>query len=58
MFEEFQTQDGAYASRVYVIAERVEFLAARMRSTGQASEEAPPDEPAAPAGEARDADAA
>ena len=29
LFDEFQTQDGAYASRVYVIAERVEFLASR-----------------------------
>ena len=27
LFDEFKTQDGAYASRVYVIAERVEFLA-------------------------------
>ena len=29
LFDEFKTQDGAYASRVYVIAERVEFLASR-----------------------------
>ena len=43
LFDEFQTQDGAYASRVYVVAERVEFLASRNRSTGQASSEPPPD---------------
>ena len=53
LFEEFRTQDGGYASRVYVIAERVEFLASRNnRSTGQASDQAPPEQPAT-AGEAR-----
>ena len=57
LFDEFQTQDGGYASRVYIVAERVEFLAVRNRSTGQATE-APPQSPAAPAGEARDAHAA
>jgi single-strand DNA-binding protein len=47
LFDEFQTQDGAYASRIYVVAERVEFLASRnTRSPGQASEEASPDQPA------------
>ena len=46
LFDEFKTQDGAYASRVYVIAERVEFLASRTRSTGQASSEASPEQPA------------
>ena len=47
LFDEFQTQDGAYASRVYIVAERVEFLASRTtRSTGQASDEASPDQPA------------
>ena len=45
LFDEFQTQDGAYASRVYVVAERVEFLASRNRSTGQAGSEPPPDNP-------------
>ena len=55
LFDEFQTQDGAYASRVYVIAERVEFLASRnTRSTGQASDEASSDQPAAD-GAAREA---
>jgi single-strand DNA-binding protein len=58
LFDEFQTQDGGYAWRVYIVVERVEFLATRNRSTGQASDEASPQEPAAPAGEARDADAA
>jgi single-strand DNA-binding protein len=48
LFDEFKTQDGAYASRVYVIAERVEFLASRnTRSNGQASSEASPEQPAA-----------
>ena len=47
LFDEFKTQDGAYASRVYVIAERVEFLASRTtRSNGQASSEASPEQPA------------
>jgi single-strand DNA-binding protein len=54
LFDEFQTQDGAYASRVYVVAERVEFLASRNRSTGQASDEASPEQPAAD-GAAREA---
>ena len=52
LFDEFQTQDGGYASRVYVVAERVEFLASRNRSNGQASDQAPPEQPAT-AGEAR-----
>ena len=46
LFDEFQTQDGAYASRVYIVAERVEFLASRNRSNGQASDEASPEQPA------------
>ena len=45
LFDEFQTQDGAYASRVYIVAERVEFLGSRTRSTGQASDEASPGQP-------------
>ena len=54
LFEEYRTQDGSYASRVYVIAERVEFLASRSnRSTGQASPETPPEQPATAGGEAR-----
>ena len=52
LFDEFKTQDGGYASRVYIVAERVEFLASRNRSTGQASDQAPPEQPAT-AGEAR-----
>jgi single-stranded DNA-binding protein len=52
LFDEFQTQDGSYASRVYVVAERVEFLASRNRSTGQANAESSPTEPAAVGGEA------
>jgi single-strand DNA-binding protein len=53
LFDEFQTQDGSYASRVYIVAERVEFLASRNRSTGQANAESSPDQPAAVGGEAR-----
>jgi single-strand DNA-binding protein len=52
LFDEFKTQDGGYASRVYIVAERVEFLASRNRSNGQASDQAPPEQPAT-AGEAR-----
>jgi single-strand DNA-binding protein len=51
-FEEFQTEDRGYASRVYVIAERVEFLNSRKASTGQANAETPPEQPAT-AGAAR-----
>jgi single-strand DNA-binding protein len=48
LLDEFKTQDGAYASRIYVVAERVEFLASRStRSNGQASSEASHDQPAA-----------
>ena len=47
LFDEFQTQDGSYASRIYIVAERVEFLASRNnRSNGQASDEASPEQPA------------
>jgi single-strand DNA-binding protein len=46
LFDEFQTQDGQYASRVYIVAERVEFLASRKSSDGQASNEASPEQPA------------
>ena len=51
LFDEFQTHDGGYASRVYIVAERVEFLASRPRSNGQASSDASPEQPAT-AGEA------
>src|SRR4051794_28857504 len=53
LFDEFQTQDGSYASRIYIVAERVEFLASRKPSNGQASDEASTDQPAT--GEAREA---
>ena len=46
LFDEFQTQDGSYASRIYIVAERVEFLATRKSSNGQASDEASTDQPA------------
>jgi single-stranded DNA-binding protein len=48
LFDEFRTDDGGYASRGYIIAERVEFLTTRNRPTGQATEEASPQESAAP----------
>ena len=47
LFDEFQTQDGGYASRIYIVAERVEFLASRKPSNGQASTEASPEQPGA-----------
>ena len=50
-FDEFETKDGGYASRVYVVAERVEFLASRGRSNGQAETETSSEEPAAVGGE-------
>src|SRR5215210_511402 len=53
LFDEFKTQDGGYASRIYIVAERVEFLASRNRSNGQANAETPPEESAAVGGEAR-----
>jgi single-strand DNA-binding protein len=34
-FEEFETKAGAYASRVYVVADSVEFLHGRPRTGGQ-----------------------
>ena len=58
VFEEFETQDGSYASRVYIVAERVEFLASRNTSPGQASAEPSPEEPAALGGELRGGSAA
>jgi single-stranded DNA-binding protein len=45
-FDEFRTQDGGYAARACIVAERVEFLANRNRANGQASDEASPDQPA------------
>jgi single-strand DNA-binding protein len=57
LFDEFQTQDGSYASRIYIVAERVEFLASRKRPNGQAGDEASTDKPAGD-GVAREADQA
>src|SRR5215211_7854434 len=57
LFDEFQTQDGSYASRIYIVAERVEFLASRKPSNGQASDEASPNQPATD-GAAREAEQA
>jgi len=53
LFDEFQTQDGSHASRIYIVSERVEFLASRKPSNGQARDEASPNQPAT--GEAREA---
>jgi single-strand DNA-binding protein len=58
LFDEFQTQDGGYASRIYIVAERVEFLASRnTRPNGQASDEVSPEQPAGD-GAAREAEQA
>ena len=57
LFDEFQTQDGGYASRVYIVADRVEFLSSRGRANGQASDEASPKQPATE-GAAREAEQA
>jgi single-strand DNA-binding protein len=53
VFDEFKTQDGSYASRVYVVADRVEFLASRNRPFNGSSEQAPPSQPVAAGDEAR-----
>jgi single-strand DNA-binding protein len=46
-FEEFETKKGEYASRVYVVADRVEFLGRRPRQDeGSQESEQPADEPA------------
>ena len=58
LFDEFKTGDGGYASRVYIVAERVEFLSSRTRSPDQADVEASPEQPAANSDEARGAHAA
>lgn len=39
LFDEFQTQDGNYASRISIVAERVELLASRNCSNSRASDE-------------------
>jgi single-strand DNA-binding protein len=49
-FEEFETKAGDYASRVYIVADGIEFLASRRRSDGsQADEDQEPDGRAEPA---------
>ena len=53
LFEEFQTKDDTYASRVYIVAERVEFLASRSRTNGQPDSEPSPEQPVAAGDEAR-----
>jgi single-strand DNA-binding protein len=37
-FEEFETKGGDYASRVYIVADAVEFLASRRRDGSQADD--------------------
>ena len=54
LFDEFQTQDGSYASRIYVVAERVEFLATGIEpQTVRPATRPPPRSPPAPARRAR-----
>jgi single-stranded DNA-binding protein len=54
-FEEFETKGGGYASRVYIVAERVEFLASRRRDGSQADNGQEADEQAEPATTGHDA---
>ena len=45
-FEEFETKSGDYASRVYIVADAVEFLASRRRDGSQADDaQGPGDQP-------------
>ena len=55
LFEEFETQDRSYASRVYIVAERVEFLASRTRREESAGSD---DSPGEGARQSESADAA
>lgn len=52
LFDEYETQEGDRVSRVYVVAERVEFLSSRDPTNGSAESEAPPQAPVAAGGEA------
>lgn len=49
-FEEWETQEGGYAQRVYLVADRVEFLG--RRGDSQSESEQSSEEPAAVSGEA------
>jgi single-strand DNA-binding protein len=42
-FEEFQTADGGYASRVDIVGDRVKFLSSRKPTTGQAGDDTEPE---------------
>ena len=48
-FEEFETSSGEYASRVYIAADAVEFLASRRRDGSEADNGEGPDGPTEPA---------
>jgi single-strand DNA-binding protein len=48
-FEEFETKAGDYASRVYMVADQVEFLASRRRGEDQDEHDQQPDEQREPA---------
>jgi len=48
-FEEFETKGGDYASRVYIVADAVEFLASRRRDGSQADNGQDADEQVEPA---------
>jgi single-strand DNA-binding protein len=48
-FEEFETSGGDYASRVYIVADAVEFLASRRRDGSQTDDGQEPHEQAEPA---------
>ena len=59
-FEEFETSGGDYASRVYIVADAVEFLASRRRGDSEAEhgQEPDPQAEAAEAGSGSDEDIA
>jgi single-strand DNA-binding protein len=51
-FEEFETKGGDYASRVYIVADAVEFLASRRRRDDSQAEDGREPDPQAEAAEA------
>jgi single-strand DNA-binding protein len=51
-FEEFETKGGDYASRVYIVADAVEFLASRRRRDDSQAEDGQEPDPQAEAAEA------
>jgi single-stranded DNA-binding protein len=48
-FEEFETSSGDYATRIYIVADQVEFLASRRRAAPRADNGQQADKQAEPA---------